>query len=1425
MKIGTGYVRVRLEDGRNEMQRIKGMLSKFHKKSGIRIKAIVGTSCLVIAAVLMMSLFSMESMEARAEGYVIEEDGNTKNTFWYGYTVPNGLKLWQKLNVTAKIYNGTTDTVTNTYDLNTSYNEAPKTETISLDYSREGSFQLDINSQKLSSNISSFGEDLRSIDTNTWKDTSNTDCHFTWISQYATTYSTTYYRVRKNGESVGTYWGAALLQYYKTTYRPANTAKKYASNYMITAEDTCGRDFRDLADACMKANGFQVYTSGTKIPMTQDGKPIAGVEMLTVMSRDFYYDVYRDGEGEKRLDFDIMVYTSHNYKFNYRTGQEVLNPPSVSAESGYDIASGISEADNLILTSGYASGIATPQYYLSDKKVTDYTSISWTDYTAPFSPGGKTYLYVRNNYADGTKQYMESSPKEETIKYMDSSFAVVKSNPESGKSIDVGQEITLSQTGAVGEADLFYVVNKAAAPELTRVSYAQRQSLRLDDNAGGGKYVKLNDIVYIKVNGLWYQSSDNTLVRYTGPIVTGEDLRSSNTIRLYVFVEDSGRELADFQSLSFTYQAAGQTEAPTTTVATSAAQPTTVNIGSRIGLLCSTTGSQIFYTTDGSAPAISLASGTGKPVPGNDETKLYDDSTQIIVSESIADYGKTFLIMAQAVTYKEVNENGDSKYYLIYQDSPVAKFTYKVAEQKPVEKVQSIPKTNADTPTVVQIESKIQLYSATEGATIYYTTDGSEPTFDENGPTGTTKQYSGTEPVIVTRENDSSLFTVTAVAYKENLAVSEISRMVFAYPAAVSSPYANPASGAVEENTKVTLRTATEGAVIYYTIAYGENEPEDPKDPAVSRKVFDASTPIEISQKTSIKAVAVKDTMESSVTTLTYTVSDKLNTPTPSIETGTVVASGTIISLKADEGATIHYTLDGSDPKDAANKMVQVGNQVVLNADAGKTIILRTYASKSGYSSSESGTYSYSISAYEGGIYADRESGTTVKNGDVIYLHTDMTDAKIYYTTDGSAPTTDSSSGSSVTVYGTPGDQVTITAMAVAKGSEKATSFSTFTYTFMNKLAAPTSSVPNNAVFTKESVVELKAEAGKIYYTTDGSDPTTASNLYKKSIVIDKAMDIKAIAVAEDSQQSDISSFHYGFAEQVAAPIASYSSGELEMGTKVSFTCETEGATIYYRTDGEEPDSSRKSELEIYSEPIEVNKATNFKVIAVKDQMQDSRILSVGYTVREPVVQEEAEEEVLQNMESQSTRLQSRRSFSEASGPTYTDVVLRNASYGAVVAAEEGILPENVQLVVEKASVTDAVDRRVQQVVSESYAAVASYDVTLLVNGEETQPEGTIEIGLPIPAAYENAMLYIVHVLEDGNIELYETRRSGGIAYAKVDHLSVYSIAAPVQFEEEKEAFPWLPVIYTLAVVTAGVGILLIYKSRKAKREDGMQDV
>ena len=98
------------------------------------------------------------------------------------------------------------------------------------------------------------------------------------------------------------------------------------------------------------------------------------------------------------------------------------------------------------------------------------------------------------------------------------------------------------------------------------------------------------------------------------------------------------------------------------------------------------------------------------------------------------------------------------------------------------------------------------------------------------------------------------------------------------------------------------------------------------------------------------------------------------------------------------------------------------------------------------------------------------------------------------------------------------------------------------------------------------------------------------------------------------------------------------------------------------------------------------------------------------------------------------------------------------------------------------------------------------------------------QILLDIPAEYENTLIQIVYLAEDGSVQFYSTRRSGGVAYIKTNHLSTYAIAAPVEFQESGSQFPWLLVGYSTAVALTAVGILLFYRVRKMKREDEEED-
>ena len=74
---------------------------------------------------------------------------------------------------------------------------------------------------------------------------------------------------------------------------------------------------------------------------------------------------------------------------------------------------------------------------------------------------------------------------------------------------------------------------------------------------------------------------------------------------------------------------------------------------------------------------------------------------------------------------------------------------------------------------------------------------------------------------------------------------------------------------------------------------------------------------------------------------------------------------------------------------------------------------------------------------------------------------------------------------------------------------------------------------------------------------------------------------------------------------------ASITPGSVKEGTKITLSTDTEGATIYYTTDGSEPTTSS----EVYSEPITVTSDMTIKAIAVKDELENSEVATFQYSL------------------------------------------------------------------------------------------------------------------------------------------------------------------------------------------------------------------
>ena len=166
------------------------------------------------------------------------------------------------------------------------------------------------------------------------------------------------------------------------------------------------------------------------------------------------------------------------------------------------------------------------------------------------------------------------------------------------------------------------------------------------------------------------------------------------------------------------------------------------------------------------------------------------------------------------------------------------------------------------------------------------------------------------------------------------------------------------------------------------------------------------------------------------------------------------------------------------------------------------------------------------------------------------------------------------------------------------------------TDSIIKTVETPVFSVASGAVTSGTSVsITCATEGAKIYYTTDGTEPTASSKEYTTAISITADVTIKAIAIKSGMNDSAVASASYTI--KVATPVFSVASGAVESETSITITCNTEGAKIYYTTDGSNPTSSSTE----YTGAISVTAAVTLKAIAVKDGMNDSTVASVSYTI------------------------------------------------------------------------------------------------------------------------------------------------------------------------------------------------------------------
>ena len=165
-------------------------------------------------------------------------------------------------------------------------------------------------------------------------------------------------------------------------------------------------------------------------------------------------------------------------------------------------------------------------------------------------------------------------------------------------------------------------------------------------------------------------------------------------------------------------------------------------------------------------------------------------------------------------------------------------------------------------------------------------------------------------------------------------------------------------------------------------------------------------------------------------------------------------------------------------------------------------------------------------------------AGGTITSSTTVEIADSASSANIYYTTDGSTP------GTASTKYTAPisvKSSETVKALAVASG-DSASSVAAATYTMSSGDSGSTTATPSfspaaGTYSSTQSVTISDSTSGAtIYYTTNGSTPTTSSTKYTGPISVGSTETLKAIAVDSNSANSSVATAAYTINTSSASP-------------------------------------------------------------------------------------------------------------------------------------------------------------------------------------------------------------------------------------------------------------------------------------------------
>src|SRR5271165_3666745 len=492
----------------------------------------------------------------------------------------------------------------------------------------------------------------------------------------------------------------------------------------------------------------------------------------------------------------------------------------------------------------------------------------------------------------------------------------------------------------------------------------------------------------------------------------------------------------------------------------------------------------------------------------------------------------------------------------------------------------------------------VTITDATTGSTIYYSTDGTQPTTSS--------------PKYTASFNVSATTTVKAIATATGYSTSAIATSVITInPPAAATPTFSPAGGTYTSAQSVTISDTTSGATIYYTT--------NGTTPTTSSTVYTA--PLTVSASETVQAMATASGFfNSNVSSAAYTIN---STQVTSINLGSGFTTGTMLLNGSSvlNGTRLRLTDGGTDEAASAwyntpvniqqfnsNFNFQITGGTNPTADGFAFVIqggtgtaIGPYGGGLGYGPDWSGgpavipnsiavKYDLYSNAGEGndstGLYTDGASPTVPAidmTSSGVNLHTtDIFNVQMIY--DGTNLTmviTDTTTNASFTQTWPINIPTTVGGNTAYVGFTGGTGGGTaiqeiIGWTMSSSAGAAATPIisPATGTYTAaQSVTITDATTGStIYYSTDGTQPTTSSPKYTASFNVSATTTVKAIATATGYSTSAIATSVITINPPAAAtPTFSPAGGTYTSAQSVTISDTTSGATIYYTTNGTTP--------------------------------------------------------------------------------------------------------------------------------------------------------------------------------------------------------------------------------------------------------------